>query len=289
MSAAAAALLEPLAVEQLAAELAALLAEPVPPLFAEPPARPVAEPAAPPVAGRVAPAIAEPVTPPPAEPVEAPIAAPAARRFTRPVAPPAPRPVAGPVALAVAPAVALPAAPPLAPARAGARPVRLPLAARLLATFCVWLALGAAIGLGGAMVGGGIAGYKALTVISGSMEPTLGVGSVVIDEQIAPLEARPGDVVTFHDPSRGGRLVTHRLVTARAEGNTAFMVTKGDANTGVERWSVKADGRIGRVVTHIPKAGYVRDFFSTRYARLTLLALMLAFGCWVMVDIWRRP
>jgi hypothetical protein len=67
------------------------------------------------------------------------------------------------------------------------------------------------------------------------------------------------------------------------------MVTKGDANTGVERWSIKVDGRIGRVVSHIPKAGYVRDFFSTRYARLALLALVLAFGCWVMLDIWRRP
>jgi signal peptidase len=268
MSAAAASLLEPLEVERLAAELAELLAEPVAPLFAEP------------------------VAPPVTEPVADVIAPPAPPRFTRPAAPCAARPpqrVTPPRTMAVAPAVALPVAPPIAHPRTRVRPVRLPLAAKLLATFCVWLALGAAIGLGGAMIGGGVAGYKALTVISGSMEPTLGVGSVVIDETIAPLDARPGDVVTFHDPSRGGRLVTHRLVTARAEGDTAFMVTKGDANTGVERWSIKIHGRIGRVVTHIPKAGYVRDFFSTRYARLALVALMFAFGCWVMIDIWRRP
>ena len=174
------------------------------------------------------------------------------------------------------------------PARApGARPLALR-GLRTLAAFMTWFALGLGAILGLATAGAGLAGYKAMTVISGSMEPTIGVGSVVIDEMIAPLEARPGDVVTFPDPSRGGQLVTHRLVTARADGDTAFMVTRGDANAIAERWSVPADGAIGRVVTQVPRIGYIREQLGGTHARLGLLGSVLLLGCVVLVDIWRR-
>jgi signal peptidase len=161
--------------------------------------------------------------------------------------------------------------------------------ARTAGTVLVWLAIGIAVGLTGALVLPSLFGYKALTVISGSMEPTLEVGSIVLDERIAPLDARPGDIVSFPDPSRGGRLVTHRLQKVRAEGGTAFMVTKGDANTAVERWSVPADGEIGRVVYHVPKIGYVRAFLTGPRARLALLAIALALGVGVLIEVWRRP
>ena len=44
-------------------------------------------------------------------------------------------------------------------------------------------------------------GHQSLTVLTGSMEPSLDTGSVVIDEVIAPTEARIGDIVTFTDPA----------------------------------------------------------------------------------------
>jgi signal peptidase len=161
--------------------------------------------------------------------------------------------------------------------------------ARAVATTCACLVVGVVVGLTGALVLPGLFGYKALTVISGSMEPTLEVGSMVLDERIAPLDARPGDIVSFPDPTRDGRLVTHRLEKVRAEGDTAFMVTKGDANNAVERWSVPTDGEIGRVVYHVPKVGYVRAFMTGPRARLALLGIVLVLGAGVLVDVWRRP
>ena len=159
-------------------------------------------------------------------------------------------------------------------------------AARACLTFALWTALGLAIGLIAIVTLPGLFGYRSLTVVSGSMEPTLGVGSVVIDEVISPLDARPGDIVTFQDPLRP-RELTHRLQKVRVEGDTAYMVTLGDANDAPERWTVQTDGRIGRVVAHLPKLGYARAALGTRYARLGVLGAVLALGAFVLVDLWR--
>jgi signal peptidase len=166
-------------------------------------------------------------------------------------------------------------------ARAGGRLIRAVL------TFGLWLALGFGICLTAAIALPTLAGYRALTVISGSMEPTIETGSIVLDKVISPLEAKPGDVVTFPDPSRDGRLVTHRLRNSRVEGSMAHMVTKGDANDAVERWTVPLDGRIGRVAYHVPKLGYARALISTRMLRLALLAAVLALGLLLLLDVWR--
>jgi signal peptidase I len=159
-------------------------------------------------------------------------------------------------------------------------------AARACLTFALWMVLGLAIGLIAIVTLPGLVGYRSLTVVSGSMEPTLGVGSVVIDEVISPLDARPGDIVTFQDPLRP-RQLTHRLQKMRVEGDTAYMVTLGDANDAPERWTVQTDGRIGRVVAHLPKLGYARAALGTRYARLGVLGAVMALGAFVLMDLWR--
>ena len=169
---------------------------------------------------------------------------------------------------------------------APARPRGVWLVLRALATFVLWTALAFGLGMLVVVTVPSLFGYRSLTVVSGSMEPTLGTGSVVIDKVISPLDARPGDIVTFQDPLHP-RQLTHRLRRMRIEGDTAYMVTRGDANDAAERWTVQADGQIGRVVAHLPKLGYVRAWLGTRYARLAVLAAVMAFGLVLLVDMWR--
>ena len=162
--------------------------------------------------------------------------------------------------------------------------------ARASVTFVLWTATGLGMGLLAIVTLPPVFGYSSLTVVSGSMEPSIGVGSVVIDEVISPLEAHPGDVVTFQDPLRPRRL-THRLRRMRVEGDTAYMTTLGDANDAPEHWTVQTDGRIGRVVARLPKLGYARAALGTGYARLGVLAAVMALGIFLLVDLWRprRP
>ena len=174
----------------------------------------------------------------------------------------------------------------LVTAAATARTRSIRRAAHLVATFLLWAALGLGIGLLAIVTLPSAFGLKSLTVVSGSMEPTIETGSVVIDEVISPLDASPGDIVTFQDPLHP-RQLTHRLQKMRVEGDTAYMVTLGDANDAPEHWTVQTDGRIGRVVAALPKLGYARAALSTRYARLAVLGAVMALGAFLLVDMWR--
>src|SRR3954464_2972625 len=78
--------------------------------------------------------------------------------------------------------------------------------ARACLTFALWVGLGFGLGMGAIVTLPGVLGYQSLTVVSGSMVPTLGVGSVVIDDVLRITDARPGDIVTFKDPLRPRQL-----------------------------------------------------------------------------------
>jgi signal peptidase len=131
-------------------------------------------------------------------------------------------------------------------------------------------------------------GFKSFTVMSGSMEPAIGTGAVVVERPIAPREARVGDVVTFKDPEGGERLITHRVESVRVRGGTARFVTKGDANNTVERWRVPAEGSIGRVAYDVPKVGYVLVYAGSRHGRILLLVLpVLMLAAYELFRLWR--
>lgn len=132
-------------------------------------------------------------------------------------------------------------------------------------------------------------GGRSFSVLSGSMEPNISTGDLVLTTPISPAEARTGDVVTFNDPEEPGRLLTHRVASARPDGDHYSFVTKGDANNNVERWNVQADGRIGRVAFVLPKLGYAMTATrgpAARVALVTLPALLLA--GFALASIWRR-
>ena len=118
-----------------------------------------------------------------------------------------------------------------------------------------------------------LVGVTPFTILSGSMQPTFAVGDVVLDERVRPEQARPGDVVTFTDPTREGATVTHRVERLTRDGAQVHFVTRGDANTASEKWAVAADGTIGRVRMHVPKIGWALQWARSREGRLGLIAL----------------
>ena len=131
-------------------------------------------------------------------------------------------------------------------------------------------------------------GHRSFTVMSGSMEPAINTGDVVVARSIAPLEARVGDVITFQDPNDEQRLVTHRLRKARAREGIAYMVTKGDANNTPERWSVPVDGTIGQVRYRIPYLGYALAAIPGRSAGFFLILIpALLIAIYELIRLWR--
>ena len=133
-------------------------------------------------------------------------------------------------------------------------------------------------------------GYDGFTVLSGSMTPTFRTGDVIVAEKIAPLDVRIGDIVSFRSPDDPKRLLTHRVIAMRAtQGEVAF-VTRGDANTGVERWTIPNDGVLGHVKYKIPKIGYVANRAGSRIGRILFLVVpALLLGILELRRIWGKP
>jgi signal peptidase len=118
-------------------------------------------------------------------------------------------------------------------------------------------------------------GMHSFTVLSGSMEPTISTGDVIVVKTISPLEAKVGDVVSFRDPDNPNRLLSHRVIQMRVMPEGVAFVTKGDANTGVERWQIARNGTIGKAEYKIPKIGYATNRLGSKFGRLLFLVLPL--------------
>jgi len=101
---------------------------------------------------------------------------------------------------------------------------------------------------------------QVLTVISGSMEPNIPVGSVVL---IKPAnEYKKGDVITFNTGSKSKIPTSHRIVnTAIQDGEIVYM-TKGDANNSPDVDGIKKGDVIGKVLFHVPFVGFFVDFIK---------------------------
>jgi len=143
---------------------------------------------------------------------------------------------------------------------AGQRPVRWNLAfggVRQAATTVIRAAVVVLVALLVAVIAGGAFGYRVLAIKSGSMVPTLHVGDLVVSHLVPPQSARAGQIVTFRDPYLGQALVTHRVVSVSESQDQVHFVTKGDANTVAEHWSIAPTGTISVAIAHIPAMGYL--------------------------------
>lgn len=134
-----------------------------------------------------------------------------------------------------------------------------------------------------------VAGFRPVAVYSGSMVPTLRVGSIAIDRPVAASSVRVGDVITFTDPYVAHRLVTHRVVRIFHTAKGLAYRTKGDANSARDPWTIRLHDRVGRVAFAVPVAGYVLWYAHTREVRTALIAvaaLLLLVG--LLRRIWRE-
>jgi signal peptidase len=133
------------------------------------------------------------------------------------------------------------------------------------------------------------AGFKPVVVYSGSMRPTLGVGSLAVDRVVPASSVRVGDLITFNDPYTKGRLVTHRVAQIVPTKHGLAYRTKGDANAARDPWAIKLQDQVGRVAFDVPLAGYLLYFSHTRELRaLLLIVFAVSVLAAVLHRIWRN-
>lgn len=113
------------------------------------------------------------------------------------------------------------------------------------------------------LVGARLIGLQVFTVLSGSMEPTYHVGSLIYVKDADPYELESGDVITFMLDE--DTVATHRIVEVVPDETDSTVVrfkTKGDANEAEDGSLVHYKNVIGSPVFTIPKMGYVANYIQ---------------------------
>ena len=184
-----------------------------------------------------------------------------------------------------APAPPAHAAQPVAPDKP-ARPSRL---ARFLNNLVTAILVFAVAALLAVNVGPLVFPYRVYTVLSGSMEPTIPVGSEVVLLQVDASQIHVSDIITFQRPGHPDQLVTHRIVSTvkQPDGSSAW-VTKGDANRVSDGWQIPAQGKGLRYAFHIPLIGYAFVMLQSPIGRIAfILAPALLLAAVVLNDVWK--
>jgi signal peptidase len=124
-----------------------------------------------------------------------------------------------------------------------------------------------------------VIGWHPTTVMTGSMEPRLAPGDVVVSRPVDPSQLRLGQVVLYDDPDQVGELRLHRIHALRP-GN--MLITKGDANPQADSTPISRSVVHGVAFIRVPYVGlpilWLRD---GQWHRLVLLVLALTVIAWL--------
>jgi signal peptidase I len=130
-------------------------------------------------------------------------------------------------------------------------------------------------------------GWRAEVVISGSMEPAIQTGSVVIVRPIVPETIRKGDIIMFSSLDMRS-LTTHRVVNVQYEPTLRF-ITRGDANNNSDINPVIPVQIVGIVAFTIPYLGLLTQFIKTPlgFTLFFLIPAVMLIGHEVL-NLWRE-
>ncbi len=111
--------------------------------------------------------------------------------------------------------------------------------------------------------------YQSFVVQSGSMEPAIMTGDVIIIQEQE--EYLVNDVITFID--NDDRIVTHRIIKITDEGDLPSYHTKGDANRAEDRDLVFYKNVLGKVVFVLPRFGFLVTFSKTTNGLIAMILI----------------
>ncbi|MBQ9060333.1 MAG: signal peptidase I [Firmicutes bacterium] len=118
-----------------------------------------------------------------------------------------------------------------------------------------------------------LAGYSGYCVLTGSMEPSIPVGSLIYAKAVDPASLNADDVIVFSD-GRSDVPITHRVVSNDPENGE--IITKGDANANADLSPVSYYDVYGRVALHIPVLGRLLIPLGTLTGKLGVIAIIIA-------------
>ena len=134
-----------------------------------------------------------------------------------------------------------------------------------------------AVALAILLVGLKFTGLQIYTVISGSMEPTYHVGSLIYVKKVDPSTLKVKDPITFELSDK--TIATHRIVeivTDETNPNVYKFRTKGDANKDVDANLIEPNKVLGKAIFTIPYLGYVATYIQSYPGNVVAICTAIA-------------
>ena len=122
-------------------------------------------------------------------------------------------------------------------------------------------------------------GWETHPVLSGSMEPALKVGGVIVTKPERLENIQVGDIITFQTEPE--LKVTHRVIDiVEIEGKIHFQ-TKGDANEEPDPNFVSSkEEEMRKVVFHLSYFGFVAQFVKSKWIFPVIGGIIIILAIW---------
>lgn len=130
-----------------------------------------------------------------------------------------------------------------------------------------------------------VAGATPYTVLTGSMQPGLPPGSLVVVRPVDPDDITTGDVITYQLQSGEPTMVTHRVISTglRTDGERVLR-TQGDANNVPDREPVRDVQVQGRLWYAVPHLGHLNTWISSNIRQVVttgVVAALAIYAAWM--------
>ena len=113
-------------------------------------------------------------------------------------------------------------------------------------------------------------GYEIYNVVSGSMQPAIGIGDLILVKDINPEDLKEGDIIAY---IHNDVVICHRVIE-----NSVFagkITTKGDANENEDPEMIDYYNVIGIVEHNYPFMGAVGEYVSSVSGKLLIIELLV--------------
>lgn len=132
-----------------------------------------------------------------------------------------------------------------------------------------------------------LGGFMMFRVVTGSMEPTIPTGALLISHQTDISAIEVGDIVCFQtqEAEIWGSVITHRVVEilTGAEGGV-LLRTQGDANLVADGYFVDQSNLIGKVIWHTGDGSVIATVFSVFTSKVGFLGCVV-FPCLLLAGL----
>ena len=110
-----------------------------------------------------------------------------------------------------------------------------------------------------------VGGYSTFRVVTGSMEPTISTGALLVCKDTKIEKIEEGDIICYRSKVAEiyGSIVTHRVVSVKEDaGGNIYLETRGDANVSSDPHYADSENLIGKVTWYSGKNNILNDILS---------------------------